>query len=189
MNNPIDFLTCVLAVCVAYLIWSMGIKRLLVDSLRERLFELRADLFHLGSQSKLSFNDPAYRHIEMLLCGLIRHAHTISFLSYVASFREIRIASQEKDYVNPAQQLARNISLTPADAQEAVQRILESTRFALLVYMTLSSAPFFVIAMTFFVARKTGLVENAKEKLSMPIEQDAYRFERVRHVRLQLARV
>ncbi len=59
-----------------------------LDSLRERLFSIRNDLFHFAARGEISFEDPSYRTLRDLTNGMIRYAHTLSgtklFLTAVA---------------------------------------------------------------------------------------------------------
>src|SRR5882672_8095868 len=50
-------------------------RRYRVDSLRERLFELRGELFDYAAAGDVSFSDPAYTRLRMLMNSMIRFAH------------------------------------------------------------------------------------------------------------------
>lgn len=49
------------------------------DSLRQRLFELRNDLFLYASQNGLSFRDPAYVSLRSRINATIHYSHQIEF--------------------------------------------------------------------------------------------------------------
>jgi hypothetical protein len=49
-----------------------------IDSLRQRLFELRDELFDLAAQGQIEFTHPAYTSTRTLLNSVIRFAHRIT---------------------------------------------------------------------------------------------------------------
>jgi hypothetical protein len=189
MNSPLYLFTWVTAACVAGAIWSFGIKLLMLDWLRERLFELRFKLFEMGMEDQIKFDDPAYRSFELLFCGLLRFAHRITFLSYLFSARQRSRASKEKDYVDVAQQIALRVSRLNPTTQEKFNDIAQKAREALIYYMIFSSIPLFVFIMSLVLAKRVGLIklDGAKEKIIVPIEQEAYRCEERSRLRVALA--
>jgi len=189
MNSPFYLLIWITAVCVAGLIWSLGIKRLFLDIFRERLFELRFRLYSMGMDGELAYNDPAYRTFEMLLCGLVRFAHRITFLTYVVSLRQQRQAMKDKDHVDLNKQIALTVSRLAPGEQKKLNDIAQEARTALVLYMVFTSIPLFTIVMAFVCARRLGLISqgSTKEHFTSPIEQEAYGFESRRHLKLAVA--
>lgn len=189
MNSPIYLVIWITAACIAGLIWSLGIKRLFLDMLRERLFELRFQLYGLAMAGELEHDDPAYRNFEMLLCGLVRFAHRITFLTYIFSIRQQHQAMKDDDYVDVAKQIALTVSRLAPGTQDKMNGIAQDARTALILYMVFTSLPLFTIVMTFVCARRLGLISkgNTKEHFTLPIEQEAYRFESRRHFKLAAA--
>jgi hypothetical protein len=51
----------------------------LQDSFRQKVFTLRDELFDYAASGKVSFDDPAYRHLRLLMNRVIRYTHRISF--------------------------------------------------------------------------------------------------------------
>jgi hypothetical protein len=49
------------------------------DALRDRLFAVREKLFDYAAGGNVGFDDPAYAKLRMLLNGLIRFAHRLTF--------------------------------------------------------------------------------------------------------------
>jgi hypothetical protein len=183
MNSPIYLLVWMTALCAVGLIWSWGIKRLALDMLRERLFKLRFQLYAMGMSGELAYNDSAYRNFEVLLCGLVRFAHRITFSTYLFSHRQQQEAAKDKDYVDVGKLLALSMSRLAPDTQRKLTEISESARSALVLYMVLSSLPLFAMVITVGIAGWLGVISsvNTKEQLSTPIEQEAYRSETRRH--------
>ena len=69
MQSPVLLLSWVIALCVLWFLWSFGIKRLLLDGFRERVFELRFDLFRLGMSGEVPFGGDTYRTLEIVING------------------------------------------------------------------------------------------------------------------------
>ena len=74
-----NLLSAVGALCAAYFLWTLGIRKFILDMIGERIFELRFELFRLCMNGELEFDDDAYRALETLLSGLLRFGHRISF--------------------------------------------------------------------------------------------------------------
>jgi len=100
MQSPVYLLSWVTGACALWLFWSLGIKRLFLDGFRERLFELRFELFRLGMSNELPYESDTYRTLEMLICGMLRFGHRITFLTYVMCVVEQQRAKKEKDFVD-----------------------------------------------------------------------------------------
>jgi hypothetical protein len=54
-----------------------------VDLFRQRMFELRDELFELGRTGEIAFHHQAYGLLRTTINGYIRFAHRISFLSVI----------------------------------------------------------------------------------------------------------
>jgi hypothetical protein len=49
-----------------------------LDSLREKLFAIRNDLFQFAARGGISFSDPSYRTLRDLMNGMIRYAYKLN---------------------------------------------------------------------------------------------------------------
>lgn len=189
MQSPVYLLSWVGAVCVAWFLWTLGVRPLMLDAMRERLFELRFRLFRLGTAGELSFDSEAYRALELLFCGLLRFGHRITFLTFLLSQIESERAKKEKDYVDVSNQIALKISRLTPEAQAKLGQVIEDMHKALIVYMALSSLFFLSIFLVMKVSKWLGLwhPENAKERVTRVIEREAYLAESRRGIRLATA--
>ncbi|WP_263367010.1 hypothetical protein [Edaphobacter bradus] len=189
MQSPIYLMSWVSAACAIWLVWSLGIKPLVLDAYRERLFELRFQLFQLGVDGKLSFNSDTYRTLETLLCGLLRFAHRVTLVTYALSRIEQDKAKKEPDHGNLSQQITLKISRTDPEAQEKLYKLMNELRDAIFLYIAFSSILFMLIAAAFGIAQLLGLwhPEKTKKELTGVIETEAYRTEAKRHLTLQHA--
>jgi hypothetical protein len=188
--NPVYLVSAVASVCAFYFVWSVGIRKLLLDSMRERLFELRFEMFRLGMNGELSFDNDAYRSLETLFNGLLRFGHRISFLTWVFSTIEIARAKREdKDYVSVSSQIGLKVSRLNPETQTKIARILNEVHRAAIRYMAFSSLLFLCIAAVLSSLEALGLMnlDSKKKSAREVIEREAYVSESRRGPRLAAA--
>src|SRR5689334_20196537 len=53
-----------------------------IDALRDRLFGIRERLFDYAANEGISFENPAYTRLRMLINSLIRFAHRLTFTRF-----------------------------------------------------------------------------------------------------------
>ncbi|HEY6351132.1 MAG TPA: hypothetical protein VI636_17140 [Candidatus Angelobacter sp.] len=61
-----------------WLLWNFGWRPYLEDNIRQKLFELRNELFLYAADGEISFSDPAYMFLRRRIEALIRFAHKIN---------------------------------------------------------------------------------------------------------------
>ena len=70
-------------VCMVFLmLWVMFFtmhRSYYITRTRQRLFNIRANLFNAALDGKIGFDDPAYRQVRQILNGMIRFTHNLSF--------------------------------------------------------------------------------------------------------------
>jgi hypothetical protein len=189
MQSPIYLASAIASCCAMYLIWSFGIRKLLLDRLRENLFDLRFQLFRLAMQKEIEFDGDAYRNLETLFNGLLRFGHRISLLTYVLSKIEVERASKEKDFVSFSSQMSLRISRLEPDTQKKIHGILNQLHHELMRYMAQSSLFFMSTYLVFTVLDAIGLAHltERKKEVGRVIEQEAYFAESRRSMRLAVA--
>jgi hypothetical protein len=189
MPSPIYLLSAVAAICGMYLLWALGIRKLLLDGLRERIFELRFELFRLGADDAIEFENPAYRALETLFCGLLRYSHRITFLSFLISKRASNRAEKEKDYVNVSAQIALKVSQLQPETQERILEILKGVQSILMIYIACSSLLFLSILAVYKVLDILGIrhLKEAQGRVVDAIEREAYLAESRRSMQLAMA--
>jgi hypothetical protein len=185
MQNPIYFLSWVAGVCSIWLLWSLAIKRLFLDAFRERLFELRFELFRLGMSEELPFESDTYRVFETLICGMLRFGHRITFLTYVFCRIEQERARRDKNFVDLSRQIALKISRLNPETQAKLLRILKDLTMATMVYMAFTSLFFMSIIAGYEIAKflKLWTPDSATKEIGFVIEREAYRAETMRPLR------
>jgi len=176
MLNPIYLSSAIAAVCGMYVVWALGIRRLLLDLMREKIFELRFELFRLGTTGEIEFEDPAYRMLETLFCGLLRFGHRITFLSFVISKFATSQAEKEKDYVNVSAQIALRVSQLRPETQAKILEMLKGIQSILMIYIGCSSLLFLSIFSVYKMLEILGIkhLGETKERVVDAIEREAY---------------
>lgn len=83
MNPLNEFATGMAGLMALWVLWFFLIKEQRIDMFRERLFELRDQLFDIAADGDLAYNHNAYTELRMLLNGMLRYAHRISLIGLV----------------------------------------------------------------------------------------------------------
>ncbi len=189
MQSPIYFLSVVGSLCAAYFVWTLGIRKFFLDIMRERIFELRFDLFRLGMTGELPFDSDAYRTIETLLNGLLRFGHRISLLTFFFSARAISRAQKEKDYVDVSAQISLKVSRLEPSTQKKILEILKGVHTAVSVYMAFSSLLFISLYFTLKTLEFFGFVhlQGTRDNVREVIEREVYIAESRRGMSLAVA--
>lgn len=66
------------------LFWLWSAVRL--DCFRQRMFEVRDELFDYAASGRISFDHPAYRLLRQSMNGFIRYGHQLSFSQFVMTW-------------------------------------------------------------------------------------------------------
>ena len=151
-------------------------RKFLLDITREKLFELRFELFRLGMNGEIDFNDDAYQAIETLFNGLLRYGHRFSLLTYVVSKIANNRAQKEKDYVSVSALISLKVSRLSPDAQQKILRILTEAHSMVFGYMGTSSLFFLSVFAVLKTLDVLGIVhiEEEKDSAREVIEREAY---------------
>ena len=178
MRDEIYLMIIVTAIGGLWYVWDQGLKKLFLDYFRERLFELRFHLFELAEEGKLSFDDEAYRAIELLLCGLLRFAHRVTFIGFIMSVREQVKAREANEFVDYPKQVELKISRAPEGVREDLRSIMSQTNSMVSFYMAVCSLLFIAAALIYALLRALNLARDwSKKEISAVVESEAYRDE------------
>lgn len=182
MHSEVYFTITLAALYSIWLVWDLGIRKLLLDSFRERLFVLRFRLFEMGESGELPFESEAYRAIETLLCGLLRYGHRLTFVGLIVSARNQEHAKRNREHVDYTQQIDLKIARTDPAAQVKLRTLLGDIHDAVLVYVSISSLLFMIAAAILLVLRSFNLCKAyTKRKVSSVLESEVYGAEASRH--------
>jgi len=174
MQSEIYLASIIISIGGLWYLWDQGLKKLLLDFFRERLFELRFQLFQLAESGQISFDDEAYRALETLFCGLLRFAHRVTFLGFLLSIREQFKAKQANEYVDHNAQIELKISQAPAEVRGTLRSILSETHTMVAFYMGVSSLLFLLVGGVYLVLRVLNVVRDETKKASAVVESEAY---------------
>ncbi|HET9101160.1 MAG TPA: hypothetical protein VFN62_12265 [Acidobacteriaceae bacterium] len=83
MNGLNEFAIGMAGLIALWVLWFLLIKEQRVDMFREKLFELRDQLFDIAADGDLAYNHDAYTELRMLLNGMLRYAHRINLIGLV----------------------------------------------------------------------------------------------------------
>ncbi len=75
-----------LILLITWAVWSFGLKRALVDGFKQRIFEIRDEMFDYAADGNIDFNHPAYGTLRTLMNGYIRFAGKITLLGLLLTF-------------------------------------------------------------------------------------------------------
>jgi hypothetical protein len=128
-------------------------KRFRVDSTRQKLFELRDQLFARAVSGEISFDSPAYIAARAFLNGSIRYTHRVSVARALISL----VIVPEADLRGPRHEFEQMMDRgSPAD-QRLCSEIVESGNRALVTHVLWSPfAVFFVPGVVVAVAARFG---------------------------------
>ena len=161
MKSEIYLTIAVVAVASLWFVWDLGIKKLFLDYFRERLFEIRFQLFQTAASGELPFDDEAYSISKRFFCGLfLRFGHRLTFLSFLLSIREQHFTKKDKDYADYAKQIELKVSRTPESVQPKLRKILAETHQAVTVYISISSLLFMIAALVWVFLRAFRLIQD-----------------------------
>jgi hypothetical protein len=106
---------------LAWAIWFYAWEPFCADLLRQRLFDLRADLFDLAAQGRVDFDSPAYYGLRLRLNALIWGARRIT---WPRSFFMIwAVREQASDLLAESEDWLGSVRGLPADVAEEIRRI------------------------------------------------------------------
>lgn len=178
MLSIIYFAISVLGASALWVVWDQGIKKLVLDQFREKLFEVRFELFSMAANQEIEFDNEAYRSVETLICGLQRFAHRLTFMTYIFSNIAQDNAKRSKDYVDFHQHLQLKVNRTTPENQVKLQKILRELNHAVSLYTALSSVLFMMTIPIAYLLHNLNLLKNfTKSKVANVLESEAYRAE------------
>jgi len=154
------------------LIWFFGgpWQELWTAFTRQRLFELRNQLFNLAADGKIAFVDPAYRELRDHLNVSIRFAHALTFGALVA------FLVARDGQTDPAPALPGAIErVGDPDVRQSLRDIMQEAALAVAVHMVIRSPALWVMlpmvmAGVALSSKGTTLISKALERLMPALE-------------------
>lgn len=134
-----------------------------LDALRDRLFAVRERLFDHAANGHISFDDPAYTKLRMLLNSLIRFAHRLTFARFMMGV--IFASWKNKPYdKHLLVEWEEAVEALPSESQIEVRRIHEEA-LVLVVGHLVTGSPIMLVLLVMFAVWSLlrGLTEQLLE--------------------------
>lgn len=133
-----------------------------IDSLRQKLFILRDELFDYALEGGIDFSDPAYTATRTTLNCLIRFAHKITFSRVVIGFTSDKLQLPSRR--NPH---AEVMALPEGEVKQKLVSVQNRMLFALAIHITTGS-PTLWIGLLIFSAHLCikGAIKRTSDVLS-----------------------
>jgi hypothetical protein len=127
-----------------------------VDAFRQKLFALRTELFDLGANQVVPFDDDAYTQLRLMINGMIRFAHQVSFPTLLVVMAQSKHAPSD-----PLLAWKKNVQKLPEDARKQLLAVQDGVSEAFAKHLIGGSAVLFTyVALRVFsaVAKALGLL-------------------------------
>lgn len=141
--TPVDYVSASLHIGLGLLlVWVFSFKfwrQHRVDALRERLFEVRGELFDYAALGEVSFDSPAYAKLRVMMNSMIRFAHKFTFsrLVIVVLFRKV---FEALPIPSPLAEWEKAVAVLPP-AKQKVLRDLHGRMMSTIAWHMISGSP------------------------------------------------
>ncbi|MTW11403.1 hypothetical protein GM658_12430 [Pseudoduganella eburnea] len=130
------------------LMWRKMLKRSLLDTHRDKLFDLRDNLRATFRKNDWDMNSPIYRHVRDLLNGYLRYTERFSY----SEFNYIETAVKHNKDLQRAmkERFERNFVCDSVDQSKYIAALRHEARQIMMSYM-LTSSGWMVLLIVFFL--------------------------------------
>lgn len=187
MSNLLNFLSSVASILALWIVFDAGYRPYRVDILRNRLYQLRWELFEMASEGRLGalgLRDVTYLRIRRRLNGFIRYGHQFTLFRLLVLFWSSRCWLDAKRVEERRESLAKAISDNGPPCREELRRITREAEYAIVIHMiSVSVVGFILLRVGECVARILpmrlalrewfGRVIEENRSVLAPIEEDA----------------
>lgn len=181
MQYRFYFFVTIVSIATLWFVYDLGYRGLVLAAYRNRLFQLRFELFTLAMNGEMSFDSDLYRSLEILFNGLVRYAHTVSYYAYSVTVREAPHLDSEGDFA----EMMKGIASLPQGTRERVWALLQDTQAAVARYMAYTSPIFMLFALLASVRKSLKSMRPFQHTTYVRVfEEEAYRAEKRRAVKL-----
>lgn len=146
MSYGITALCSLFSILLLVILWFWLYRDYRVDAARQKLFEIRDELFDYANSGKISFEDPAYERLRRTINGFVRFAHRMNLIHILI----MSIVLKKKHYkIHTFQEkLTQEIKNLEEEKKDIYRSIHFRINYTIVEYLVLSS-PLFLIAMMF----------------------------------------
>jgi hypothetical protein len=139
-----------------------------LDSLRDKLFALRHRLFMFAADGHIAFNDPTYQQLRILMNGMIRFGHKLTFGRLVLAGISQRV-SPDPRWAEPMEQWRADVQKLPVESRDGLQAIHDDMFRAVIKHMATGN-PALLLAVILLAAIRLFvkiLTRGATQNLSL----------------------
>lgn len=176
MSNPLSFLSSVVSILALWIVFDAGYRRYRVDILRNRLFQLRSELFEVAGGGRLGargFQDVAYLRIRRRLNGFIRYGHQFTLFRLFVLFWSSRWWLDARRVERRRGSLVKAIANHTRPGREELARIMREAEYAIVVHMiTVNAVGFIFLRVAECVARVLRMHHVLRDRLDNLIEEN-----------------
>ncbi len=152
MENIAIILRSLFAILAMIFLWQACIRRYLLDSFRQRLFEIRDNLFDYALENKIPFSIDVYVRLRMAINARIRYAHRITLIDLLGGLifaNKMRpvVEEEENKFKNGLAQLSEEHRKHFVEVKERFDK--ETAFFFLRSNPVVFIAVFFVVLVMF----------------------------------------
>lgn len=150
----------------AILLWSLfyiSARTLLLNILRQRLFEIRDDLFDFAADGGIEFTNPVYQELRTDINNMIRFAHKLSFARMILAQLQM---SDDDPAVVDFQNWTERANQLPPLAKRKVFDVRAEVLHEVVVYIVRRSISVFIVLSTlWFIGLFWGTMRKFTQKL------------------------
>jgi len=187
MSDPAAFLSSTLAILAMWFAFDTGYRAYRQSLFRDRLFELRSDLFEVaraGLFGERGFSDPVYCHMRRVLNGSIRFTHQMTLSRLLILLWSSRWWLDHDLVDRRNAEFGRALADHKPEARERVKHIMRELDFAIVMHVVHINIVGFVLMSALDVAARCLHAQQAarsaiarkivrNRKMLEPLEQDA----------------
>lgn len=126
-------------------VWHFILKRTILDSHRDQLFDLRDKLRETFVAEGWDMHSPLYRRLRDLINGYLRFTESYSFGEFVFLEREVR--SNHRLQAALKERMAKDFVVTQAEQAKFVAKLRNDAVSVMMSYMILSSGPLVILVL------------------------------------------
>lgn len=147
------------------------VKEYLIDSFRQKIFAVRAELFDEGLKGNIDFNSDAYKMARQTMNGIIRFAHKMSLINLIVTIylNNKADAQASKKFTTS---LSKAMDKLDQEQQHIIENALKKTNKEVVSFLKKRS-PFTYVCSTLIVSAVGEL--NAKEKVVSGFDAVSYK--------------
>lgn len=169
----------IVGLLLLWALWSFGLRPALIDMFRQRVFEIRDEMFDYAAEGNIDFNHPAYGTIRTLMNGYIRFAHRIDISLFIVLivyfiFKKDALRKQQKEF---QERIESQLSSLPEKQRGKMNAYLQRTQVEMEKYV-LYGSPLFT-AVVLLLSFVIGIVVLLVKKLSIREQVEAIKHEYV----------